>query len=286
MTRFGVIALVFICLALTVFSSCGSDDAALNAVARVNDQYLSKSELRRAIPFGLSKEDSTQFANEYITQWLKHKVVLKRAENNLLDEQKDVSKQLEDYRASLITFAYEQELVKQKLDTIVADSAIENYYNLHPGNFELRSNIIRLRYIKVPVNTPNVDKAKKWFVSSDDKELEKLEQFANLYAVNYLLDDQNWLLLDDVVKEVPLTESSIGTMSASKKMIEIKDKEYHYLVAVSGFKVKDSQAPLSFERATIKNIILNKRKIRLIEKMQEDAYNDALNEKQIEIYTK
>ena len=48
--------------------------------------------------------------------------------------------------------------------------------------------------------------------------------------------------------------------------------------------VKDSQAPLEFEKNTIRNIILNKRKILLIQKMQDDAYNDALNEKDIEVY--
>jgi hypothetical protein len=270
----------------SVLMSCNSDEKKLDAVARVHDQYLSQSELRRAIPYGLSTKDSAEFADDFIHQWMMQNIVLRRAENNLRDEEKDVTKQLEDYRTSLIIFAYETELIKQKLDTIVSDNEIETYYNNNPGNFELKSNIIRLRYIKLPKNTPNADKAKKWFSSQKQEEMDKLEQFAKLYAVNYLLNDNNWLLLDDVIKEIPLNDGNIAAAKFSSKVVELDDKEYHYLVAISGVMVKDSQAPLAFERNTIKNIILNKRKILLIEKMQQDAYNDALNEKEIEVYSK
>ncbi|MBL7883316.1 MAG: peptidyl-prolyl cis-trans isomerase, partial [Bacteroidia bacterium] len=43
-------------------------------------------------------------------------------------------------------------------------------------------------------------------------------------------------------------------------------------------------SPLSFEKENIKNIILNKRKLKLIEQMQQDVYTDALNNNKIEIY--
>ncbi len=270
--------------AIAFISACNNDDVKKDAIARVHDKYLSKAELARAIPFGLKGEDSVSFANEFITQWLKQNLVLRKAENNLNDEEKDVSRQLEDYRTSLIIFAYERELVKQKLDTLVSDDEISKYYQEHPNNFELKSNIIRLKYIKLPKKTPNSDKAKKWFRSEKEEEQNKIQQFAKLYAVNFLLDDSNWLLLEDVIKEIPLDENEIGNVNNQPKFIELFDEKYQYLVTVTGFMVKDSQAPLEFEKNTIRNIILNKRKILLIQKMQDDAYNDALNEKDIEVY--
>lgn len=271
-------------LGLIAISACNNEDESKNAVARVYDKYLYKSELARAIPFGLKGKDSAEFAEEYITQWLKQNLVLRKAENNLKDEEKDVSKQLEDYRTSLITFAYEKELVKQKLDTVVSKAEIEEYYKQHPNNFELKSNIIKLKYLKVPKNTPNIDKARKWFKSDKPKEQDKLQQFAKLYAVNFLLDDSDWLMLDDVVKEIPLNEENIRSVNNMPYIKELSDTKYHYLVSITGFMVKESQAPLEFEKNRIKNIILNKRKIILIQKMQDDAYTDALNEKNIELF--
>jgi hypothetical protein len=270
------------CSLLFAISSCGGDNKEDNMVARVNDKYLSLKELQAAMPYGLSKKDSATFANDYIDQWIKKNVVLQRAENNLTDNQKDVTQQLEDYRASLIIFAYERELIRQKLDTTVSNAEIEKYYQENAANFELRSNIIRLKYLKLPLKTPNVDKARKWFLSSNKDDKNRLEQFANLYAVNFLLDDSNWLLLDDVIKEIPMGNYSNSDFSSNRRLLELDDKEYHYLVAITGFMVKDSNAPLSFEKDNIRNIILNKRKIRLIEQMQQDAYNDAMNENNIE----
>lgn len=271
-------------LSALVAISCNSDDKKKDAVARVYDTYLSRQELQRAIPFGLKGEDSADFANEYINQWVRRNLVLHRAELNLRDEEKDVAQQLEDYRQSLIIFAYERELVKQKLDTVVTEAEIADYYEKHPNNFELKSNIIRLQYIKVPLKTPNIDKARKWFSSDKPDDREKLEQFARLYAVNSLLDDSNWLLLEDVIKEIPLSDDFISNSKRLPVTIEPEDDKFKYLVRVSGFMVKDSQAPLEFEVTTIKNIILNKRKILLIEKMQDDAFSDALNEKDIEFF--
>ncbi len=131
--------------------ACGGSKGDENAIARVYDKYLSLKEVQQALPYGLSKQDSASFAKDYIDQWVKKNVVLNRAENNLTDNQKDVTRQLEDYRASLIIFAYERELIRQKLDTTVTNAEIEKYYKENAANFELRSNIIRLRYLKLPI---------------------------------------------------------------------------------------------------------------------------------------
>jgi hypothetical protein len=75
---------------------------------------------------------------------------------------------------------------------------------------------------------------------------------------------------------------SINEFNANNRFLEFDDKDYHYLVTISGFMVKDSNAPLSFEKDNIRNIILNKRKIKLVEQMQLDALNDATNDNNIE----
>ena len=59
----------------------------------------------------------------------------------------------------------------------------------------------------------------------------------------------------------------------------------HYFVNIKGFKIRNSLSPLGFEKENIKNIILNKRKLQLINKMIEDVYNDAANTNKIEIYS-
>jgi hypothetical protein len=272
---------------LLIFSllSCGESDNKSDAVARVFDQYLSRKDVVKQIPFGTSSRDSAMLAQEIIDQWVRRQLIFKRAENNLTDEQKDVSKQIEDYRISLLTYAYERELVRQKLDTVVSDAEIETYYKSNPGNFELKNNIIRLKYIKLPVSSPNGDKASKWFRSAASADRNRLEQYCKMYAVNYLLDDANWLLFDDVLKELPIQAYSMERFNRGERNLDTKDNEYRYLISITGFLIEETSAPLSFEKNNIRNIILNKRKIKLVEQMQKDVYNQAMNDKDVEIYT-
>ena len=157
---------------------------------------------------------------------------------------------------------------------------------IYEQNFQLRSNIIRLRYVKLPAKTPNLDKARKWYRSDKDDELDKLAKLANLYAVNYLLDDNNWLIFDEVLKEIPLSGYSADDFNRNKRYFEINDGQYIYLVAVKGFMMKESKSPLSFEMDNIRKIILNKRKQALIELMQQDIYNDAIQKNEVEIFEK
>jgi hypothetical protein len=277
---------LFVLLIIALGCSCGGKDLKEGAIARVYDSYLYQSELKGVVPYGASKKDSASLVEEFINTWTKKQLVLKKAESNLTDEQKDVEKQLQDYRASLIIFSYERELVRQKLDTVVSDLEIEKYYTSNPANFELKNNIIRLRYVKIPIKTPNKDKVKTWFKGSSSADRNKLEQYCKLYAVNYLLDDTNWLLYEDVLKEIPLNNYPVEQLKNGNKSFELDDNEYHYIINVTGFMVKESSAPLSFEKESIRNRILNKRKIQLVQKMQIDAYNDALNNKDIETFKK
>lgn len=276
-----------IAFVLLVFAlpSCSEADRKSDAVARVYDLYLSKNDVLKQIPFGTSARDSAMLAEDFIDQWVRRQLIFKQAENNLTDEQKDVSKQIEDYRISLLSFAYERELVRQKLDTIVSDAEIEAYYKSNPGNFELKNTIIRLKYIKLPVSSPNGDKAAKWFRSGASADRNRLEQYCKMYAVNYLLDDANWLLFEDVLKELPLQTYAMERFSGGERNLDLKDNEYRYLVAITGFLIEESNAPLSFEKNNIRNIILNKRKIKLVEQMQKDVYNQALNDNDVELFT-
>ncbi len=276
-----------IAFVLLVFAllSCGGSDSKSDAIARVFDQYLSRKDVVKQIPFGTSTRDSAMLAQEIIDQWVRRQLIFKRAENNLTDEQKDVSKQIEDYRISLLIYAYERELVRQKLDTVISDAEIEAYYKANPGNFELKNNIIRLKYIKLPVSSPNGDKAAKWFRSGASADRNRLEQYCKMYAVNYLLDDANWLLFDDVLKELPIQTYSMDRFNRGDRNLDLKDTEYRYLVSITGFLIEETSAPLSFEKNNIRNIILNKRKIKLVEQMQKDVYNQALNDKDVELFT-
>lgn len=254
-------------------------------MARVDDKYLYASDIQGALPSNVPEKDSIEMLNEYVDNWVRQQLVIAQAEKNLSKEEKDFSKQLEDYKNSLIIFQYESKLIRQKLDTIVSDEEIFQYYEKNKANFELKENIVKVVYIKIPKNTPAA--LPRQLIRSDKpQDMKKLQDFCHKYAVNYYLDDQNWLLFNDILKEIPIKTYNQEEYLKNNRIIEIQDSTFTYLMNIKGFMIKESLSPLSFERNNIRDIIINRRKLALIENMRNNVYEDALKKGNIEIFKK
>jgi hypothetical protein len=282
------VLLCLICLA--ALGSCKlfkkKDTVNKDIVARVYDKYLYAGELEEAIPVNSSKQDSAQIAKGFIDNWIHQQVVLHKAESNLDDEKKDVENQLEEYRNSLIRYAYESALVQQKLDTNVTDQAVEDFYKSNPDNFQLKSNILRAVYLKLNKKSPKLNKVRDLYKSENAKDRTWLTDYCRQYAINYFLDDKVWLQFDDLLKEIPIKTYDQEQFLQNNRNIEVEDSTNIYLISIKGFKIKNSLSPLSFEKNNIRAMLINQRKLKLIEDMERQAYEEAKKKDEIEIMNK
>jgi len=272
-------------LVLLVLASCSwfkkkSD----RAVARVDDEYLYESELVGLVKPGTSTSDSLTLTRNYIDNWIRRKALIHQAEQNLTTEQKNFSNQLDNYRNSLIVYAYENALVRQKLDTVVSDPEISDYYENHQENFLLKDNIVRISYVRIPVNLSQTRPIRRYFYSDDEADRNKLGDMCDKSGINYFFDDGTWLLFNDVLKEIPIETYNQEEFLRNRRSLEMEDSVYLYLVRFHDFKIKESVSPLQFERERIRSILLNKRKMKLLNQMHQDVYEEALKNKTIEIY--
>ena len=258
--------------------------APAEAVARVYDKYLYSDDISRMITKGTSKEDSILMANSYIQSWIKQQVVLHKAETNLDDEKKDVELKLEEYRNSLITYIYETELIRQRLDTVVSDQEIEKYYDDNQRNFELKDNIVKVLYLKIKKDAPKKNKVMEWYRSGNPKDRLKLEEYCYQFAADFHLDDDTWLLFDDLLKKVPIKTYDKEAFLRNNRFIEIEDSTNMYLVNIKDMKIRESLSPLSFVKDDIRVLIINRRKLSLIKEMEKAAYDEALQKNEFEIY--
>lgn len=277
-----------LCLVI-ILSSCtklqkDTPEEPKNAVARVHDKYLYVDDIRKMITPGTSKEDSVLIVTNYIQSWIKQQVILHKAENNLADEKKDVDTKLEEYRNSLITYIYETELIRQKLDTVVTEKEIDTYYQENQRNFELKDNIVKVLYLKVNRNAPKLKKAREWYKSNNPADRKQLEQYCFQFAGDFHLDDETWLLFDELLKKVPVKTYDKEEFLRNNRFIEIEDSTNIYLVKIADMKIRESLSPLSFVREDIRNLIINKRKLELIKEMEKVAYDQALKNNEFEIY--
>ncbi|MFM2018323.1 MAG: hypothetical protein RL007_1979 [Bacteroidota bacterium] len=253
-------------------------------VATVYGYSLYESDLVDAVPAGLTTEDSTRRAESFINSWVREMLLLSKAQSNLPGQDKEMEKKLEAYRNSLIIYAYETELVHQKLDTVVTEEEIAKYYEEHAADFQLRDNIVRVIYVKVDNEAPNLPKVKNWVKSDKPADREELDKYCRQFATNYYLEDQSWLLFDDLLKEVPIQTYNRELFLQNNRFVEVADSSSTYFLNIKGFMTRNSQSPLAFEKENIRNIIINKRKLELIDRMHDDLYKEAVNNNSIKIY--
>ena len=250
-------------------------------IARVGASYLYPSDLKN---IAFTQQDSEQVVKKYIDNWIRETLLLQQAEKNLTDQEAKFNKMIEDYRKSLITYEYESELIKQKLDTVVNDEEIQKYYDDNKSNFELKDNIIKVNYIKVRKDAPKVEKIAGWYKSNETQYTDSMANYCHQYADNFYLDDNNWLLFDDVLKEIPIKMYDKEAFLQNNRFIETQDSTHLYFVNIKGFMIKNSLSPLSFEKENIKSILINKRKLVMIKSMREDLYNEGIKNKLFEVY--
>jgi hypothetical protein len=262
----------------------GIDNSEERVLARVFDEYLYESDITGIIPENTTVRDSIEIVRNYIDNWIQQRLVLTKAMNNLTPEQMNFDKQLEEYRKSLIIYEYETKLIKHKLDTIVTDQDVEEYYDQFQSNFELKDNIVKCLFVKIESDSRYRNIIKRLLRSDKEEDKIKLEAYCRDHAANFFLDDQSWLLFDDLLKEIPIKTYNQEAYLQNHRYIEIGQSHYVYMVLFKDFKIKESLSPLSFERDNIRNIIINKRKVELIKNMEKEAMMNAVENNDFEIY--
>ena len=126
------------------------------AIARVYDRYLYPEDVQDLLEGLSNSEDSGAVLSNYINLWAKEQLILYKAEFNLNDNQKDFERQIQDYKNDLLSFTYQQEYIKQNLDTIVSIEDIEEYYSNYKESFLLKENILKVNYMVISSNAPKL----------------------------------------------------------------------------------------------------------------------------------
>ena len=253
-------------------------------LAKVHDEYLYSTDLEGVVPAGSSAKDSVEMVKNYVQSWVRQRLVVHQAEENLPKDQKDFEKELQEYKNSLIVYKYESKLVEQKLDTVVSEKEIVEYYNANNSNFELKDNIVKVLYVKMKLKDPSISKIRSLLKSGKPADKNILAQTFTATAVNSFLDENSWLFFNDLLKEIPIKTYDQEEYLQNHRFVEFSDENFTYLLNILDFKIKEGLSPLSLEKDNVKNIVINKRKIKLVNDMEKDVYDQAVKSKEFEIY--
>lgn len=272
-------------LFVLLFTACTGNQINENKiVAQVGESKLYLKELSDIVPMGIDESDSTLIADDYIKKWIKQELLIQKANENLTLSQKDVSKELTEYRNSLIIYKYKNELMKQRMDTTVQKNQIEQYYSEHPDNFNLNTDIVKAIFVKIPNEVANPDLLKLLVENNSDEGIEELRDYCLQYAKGFDIFMDRWVDFEMIKRNLPPELNNAEQLLTGKRQIEAKDSIYYYLVSIQDYRLRNQPAPLEYVEDNIKNLILNQRKITFLKDIEENIYKEGVRQNKFTIY--
>lgn len=281
MKKLILVVSIFLCISCEYFQTSNEGEP----VARVGESYLYKRDLEPFLSEKMSSKDSTITVNNYINRWATQQLFIQRAKINLSQEKQDAFEELvTEYRKDLYIEAYKEAIVKKTIDTAVTAFDEAAYYHVNKENFKLNEELLKLRYINIGKDNSNIKEITERFKRFDAEDKEVLDSLAIQFN-NYSLNDSIWVKETQVFNKIPvITNENKDKYLKKSQFSQIEDSLEVYLVRIQDKIGRNDTAPLAYVRPTVRQIILNKRKLEFIRKLEKDITKDAVKQKQFETY--
>jgi hypothetical protein len=254
-------------------------------VAEVGKVVLYYDEMPKLIQHGVNETDSVALIQNYINKWAKRQLLLQKAEDNLTTALKDeIAKQLEETRSNLVIYQYQRQMILEKLDTVITDSELENYYAANESSFILSSNIVKALFIKIPLETPDLKKIRLLARSNIHNDLQQLESYCYQFAEKFDDFNEEWVPMDRLSVELQQNIENEEEFLKRNTFFETRDSTSVYMISIRDYRLRSSLAPFEYVKDDIKRIIWNTRRFEFIQSLENGIYNDALRKNSFKIY--
>ncbi len=257
----------------------------IEPLARVNDALLYADAIDFSFIEGRTEVDSILFVQNIINDWATTQLLIDGAILNLNENiQVDFEKLVQQYKSDLYTSAYVEALVSQNLDTLVSESDLQKVYLANKQLFVLKEDLLKLRYININASMSNLKEIKKRFKRFDSEDKIQLDSISIQFN-SFYLKDTIWIKTEQVVSKIKPLELGFNKVLLKKpNFIQLKDSLGLYLMQINEVLERGNPAPIEYVSPTLKQIVINNRKLKLIKKLKSDIVDDAIKNKKFEIY--
>ncbi len=232
----------------------------------------------------LSYDDSVKFVSDFIKHWTDEQILVHYAKSSDKIEIDDIDYRAMQYRNTLLIHQYQNLKITEQLDTTISMSEIKAYYESHKTDFLLKDYLVKVIYIKVAEDAPEIDKVARWYRLNKETDLDEIRKYVSLYATNFYYDEENWVYFDEITKEIPLHDINKDRFITRKSAVKFSEDGYYYFLNIIDYKLKDAASPIEFETDNIRQRILNTRIYDLREKIKNELIQSAHEQNAIKIH--
>jgi len=264
--------------------SCSGNNERGELLARVNEAELYENDLKHIYQGFLTAEDSAALKSDFILSWIDEQILVQEAMNKESIDQDEIERKTESFKNDLLISKLEEALVNERLDTVITEDEVETYYNEHQSEFELNDYLVKVLYLKISTDAPDIDKIAQHYKLNKEEDVEQIDIYAKIYAKNYYYDPENWIYFDDLLKEIPLHDINKDRFIMKRSKVRFEESGYYYFLNIIDYKLKNTISPISFERNNIKERIINMRVRKLREDLKNEIISNAKNSDNVTIY--
>ena len=276
-----IITILFLLTGCQAIQSFIHDD---KVVARVGKHKLYESEVNAYIPSGVSIADSTNLALQYINTWATDIIFSDMAQSQLSKAERDVTAELEAYKRDLLRFRYEQRFIGDRLDTLVTEDQMLDFYEKHKNLFTLDRPILKVRFVDILKNMDKKDQIIRLMSSNKPKDMDEVEGLANKYAIKYFDKSYEWMDAAVLAREFGTDYGQmLAKMNQSYIRMESEDAADIKVAYVREIR-RSGVAPFDFCTDRIREYILSGRKHDLLVALEQSLLKGASDEGQFVIY--
>lgn len=253
-------------------------------LAKVGGATLDEQELGRALPKGLTGDDSVAFAELYVRKWIGKQLKLLEAEQLFSASAEDIEAKVEAYRQSLLIRKLDQHYVDERIDTTFTEQDIAAYYNAHKAEFKLDRPLVKGRIVRFPDHYRQSAKLRDLVKA---RSADRLQDLSDICAKNdfELKEYSEWTAWSDFTANLPLRQGTASErMIKAGELQQLRDNESQYYFLVTEVVGSGETAPLETRRATIRRILFNLRQAEVIRTHEEELVEAALAEGEAKIY--
>ena len=278
--RFKVYLIVFLISSCNLF-----ENKPVRAIAKYKSNYLFFEDIKKYIPKNLSEKESLVLIENEIAKWAKNHILIEQANINLDNEKKNqLLVMAKEYSDELFSFHYKEKIVKSLMDTVVNQNSIDEYYKQNKINYKLNEDIVKARFIKISnenFEIPNIRNRFRRFNKSDISFLDSISLQFSAYSFN----DSIWINKDVFFSKLPEVRDYVKNNIVKKNLFyQLEDSLELYLIKVSESALRNTIAPIDYLEPTLRQILVNKRKLEFIRNFENELYIDAIQTKELEIY--
>ncbi|MDC6351910.1 peptidyl-prolyl cis-trans isomerase [Zeaxanthinibacter sp. PT1] len=277
--------LVLLSLGLVSCQGLWREDPKKEPIARVGENYLYLDDLQMLLSDDMSPQDSASYVSNYINDWATKQLLLSKARINLTEEELEKFDLLvANYRTDLYTRAYKEALVEQKGDTTISQEQLESFYENEKDNFRLKEKLVKLRYAELPKQFLNLDEVTSKIQRFNEQDKQYLDSVGVQFKkLNF--NDSLWVPVSRVIQEIPPINAENEAKYLNKsQFFQLEDSTGVYLGKVLDILPLNEIAPLSYIKPTIRHVLLNRRKLDYLRRLETEIIDEATKEKEFEVY--